>query len=113
MGVWMSLTKHPLDPSKTLLVLDTEGIASTDGSHRVDEGILALSFVISSVFVYNLRGTITDSALQGLLLTSTIAQHFHQRSKTRLRRNRKFTGAMQSLDIDGDCVFRIALIFIT
>lgn len=48
------------------LLLDTEGIGSTDEEQNHDVKIFLLAMLFSSYFLYNSVGTIDDMALQNL-----------------------------------------------
>lgn len=58
-----------------MLLIDTEGLASTERSTNVDIKIFALSILLSSLFVYNQMGPITESSLEDLALVGNLSTH--------------------------------------
>jgi hypothetical protein len=56
--MWNKLV--PLSDDVDALLLDTEGLGSTDRTFEVDIKIFALSILLSSVFVFNQIGHITE-----------------------------------------------------
>lgn len=42
-----------MSPDTVLLVIDTEGLASTERSTNIDIKIFTLAILLSSVFIYN------------------------------------------------------------
>ena len=51
-----------------LLVIDTEGLGSLDASTQHDCSIFALALLVSSFFIYNSVGSISESAVENLSL---------------------------------------------
>eukprot|EP00092_Neocalanus_flemingeri_P011290 GFUD01012167.1.p1 GENE.GFUD01012167.1~~GFUD01012167.1.p1 ORF type:complete len:628 (+),score=187.88 GFUD01012167.1:82-1965(+) len=76
-GIWMWLGDHPLDPeNKALLLLDTEGLHDPEkGSKTHDTWIFTLAVLLSSVLIYNSKGTVDANALDGLYLASQLTEH--------------------------------------
>lgn len=76
-GIWMWLGDHPKDPeNKALLLLDTEGLHDPEkGSKTHDTWIFTLSVLLSSVLIYNSKGTVDANALDGLYLASQLTEH--------------------------------------
>lgn len=56
----------PLNEDVDALLLDTEGLNSTDRTLDVDVKIFALSILLSSVFVFNQIGHITEQSIEDL-----------------------------------------------
>ena len=55
-----------------MLLLDTEGLASTERSTNIDIKIFSLSILLSSLFVYNQMGPITENSLEELSLVANL-----------------------------------------
>ena len=88
-GIWMWSELIPVigpdgqDTGTDILLLDTEGLNSPQRSYDIDVKIFALTILLSSNFIYNQIGHISDEALQNLslvlLLTSEIQfRHQHE-----------------------------------
>ena len=60
-----------------MLLLDTEGLASTERSTNVDIKIFTLSILLSSLFIYNQMGPITENSLEDLSLIANLTNHIH------------------------------------
>ena len=72
----MWLGDFPDDPKKALLLLDTEGLHDPGkGSATHDAQIFTLAVLLSSVLVYNTKGTIDASSLDGLHLATELTNH--------------------------------------
>ena len=76
----MWLDDHPKDASKSLLILDTEGLNHVSGTSEVDIWIFILSILLSTVFVYNQLGVIDANSVHGLKLACDLTDHV--KSKT-------------------------------
>jgi hypothetical protein len=75
-GIWMWLGDFFDDPSRALLLLDTEGLldpAKGDKSH--DTNLFAVSLFLSSVFVYNTNGIIDAGSLDALNCATKINEY--------------------------------------
>jgi hypothetical protein len=67
------------DSSRALILLDTEGLDDPekgDASH--DMNMFALTLLLSSVFIYNTKGTIDAKSLDGLHYASEIRNQFYE-----------------------------------
>ena len=74
-GIWMWIGDHPEDPTKALLLLDTEGLADPEkGSKDHDVKLVILTILLSTLLVYNSKGNIDSTALEMLNLSSELAQ---------------------------------------
>jgi hypothetical protein len=62
--MWSKLI--PLNEETDALLLDTEGLGSPDRTMDVDIKIFALSILLSSTFVFNQLGHITEQSLDDL-----------------------------------------------
>ena len=76
----MWLDNHPKDATKSLLILDTEGLNHVSGASEVDIWIFILSILLSTVFVYNQSGVIDANSVHGLKLACDLTDHV--KSKT-------------------------------
>lgn len=74
-GIWIWVGDHPGDMSKTLVLLDTEGLNDVEkGDKSHDLQILTLSILLSSIFVCNCPSAIGADTLEGLELASSLAK---------------------------------------
>lgn len=76
-GIWVSrqlLSGH-------ILVMDTEGISSTDSNANHDTAIFALAILLSSLCLYNNSGPLTSSSLNDLQLAGKVASLLKNHSK--------------------------------
>jgi hypothetical protein len=72
-GIWMWKGDFFEDSSRALILLDTEGLddpEKDDASH--DMNISVLSLLLSSVFIYNTKGTIDAKSLASLYYATEI-----------------------------------------
>eukprot|EP00826_Nyctotherus_ovalis_P039863 TRINITY_DN3866_c0_g2_i4.p1 TRINITY_DN3866_c0_g2~~TRINITY_DN3866_c0_g2_i4.p1 ORF type:complete len:780 (+),score=309.70 TRINITY_DN3866_c0_g2_i4:73-2412(+) len=77
-GVWMwnQPVKLPNEDGYGL-ILDAEGLNSTERSTNTDTKLFALSILLSSLFVYNSRGHITETSIEDLSVVINLTQHIH------------------------------------
>lgn len=74
-GLWVWCLEHPERPQEILMLIDTEGIGDVDkGDEDNDNNILCLATLLSSTFVYNMFGVITDHMLKSLSFVTKIAK---------------------------------------
>ena len=59
------------------ILLDTEGLGSTERTTNTDIKIFALSILLSSLFIYNCIGTISEYTLDDLNLVCNLTEHIH------------------------------------
>lgn len=81
-GIWMWKGDFFNDPNRAMILLDTEGLDDPekgDASH--DMNMFALSLLLSSVFIYNTKGTIDAKALDGLHYATEISTFISANSK--------------------------------
>jgi len=74
-GIWMWKGDFFDDPKRAMVLLDTEGLDDPekgDASH--DMNMFAISLLLSSVFIYNTKGTIDAKSLDGLHYATDISQ---------------------------------------
>lgn len=62
--MWNKLV--PLSQDVDALLLDTEGLNSTDRTLDIDIKIFSLSILLSSIFVFNQIGHITEQSIEDL-----------------------------------------------
>jgi hypothetical protein len=60
-----------------MILIDTEGLASTERSTNVDIKIFSLSILLSSVFIYNQMGPITENSIEDLSLVANLTNYIH------------------------------------
>jgi len=74
------------DPPKrngvNIILLDTEGLGSTQQDQSYDTKIFSLALLLSSYFIYNSMGTIDERALEGLHLVTNLTKHISAKSNT-------------------------------
>ena len=74
-GVW--LWHRPdlkTSDGATLLLMDTEGLASADQDETYDAKVFALALLLSSYFVLNVVGVIDDSTIERLHLVTEVTK---------------------------------------
>lgn len=72
----------PENNNTTLLLLDTEGMSSTERDVQFDTLLFCLSTLLSSHIVYNSKGCIDEKSIQDLQLVTHMTQHIHVHSHT-------------------------------
>ncbi|XP_073491503.1 guanylate-binding protein 5-like isoform X2 [Aquarana catesbeiana] len=81
-GIWMWCVPHPTMKDHTLVLLDTEGLGNVrKGDRKNDLKIFCLSVLLSSVLVYNSRGTIDEDAVKKLRFVGELAGMIKVKSK--------------------------------
>ncbi|XP_077303071.1 guanylate-binding protein 6-like isoform X2 [Lithobates pipiens] len=81
-GIWMWCLPHPTRKNHTLVLLDTEGLGNVNkGDKKNDLKIFCLSVLLSSVLIYNSRGTIDEDAVQKLCFVGLLAEMIKVKSK--------------------------------
>ena len=80
-GIWMWVGDFPDDPNRALVLLDTEGLHDPEkGSKTHDAQIFTLAVLLSSILVYNTKGTIDSSSLDGLHLATELTSHISMKA---------------------------------
>ena len=79
-GIWMwnQPVKLPNEDAYAL-ILDAEGLNSTERSTNTDIKLFALSLLLSSLFIYNSRGHIAETSIEDLSVVVNLTQHIHVR----------------------------------
>ncbi|XP_018425663.1 PREDICTED: guanylate-binding protein 4-like [Nanorana parkeri] len=81
-GIWMWCVPHPTMKDHALVLLDTEGLGDVQkGDKKNDIKIFCLSVLLSSMLVYNSRGTIDEDALEKLRFVGELAELIKVKSK--------------------------------
>jgi GTPase Era involved in 16S rRNA processing len=65
-GIWMWNRIIPLNDEVDAILLDTEGLGSTDREFETDIKIFSLSILLSSTFVYNQIGHINERSIEDM-----------------------------------------------
>jgi hypothetical protein len=74
-GIWMWKGDFFSDSQRALVLLDTEGTHNPEkGNASHDMSLFAISLLLSSVFVYNTKGTIDASSLDDLNYVTEITK---------------------------------------
>lgn len=82
-GIWMWCVPHPKKPNHTLVLLDTEGLGDVEkGDNQNDSWIFALAILLSSTFVYNSMGTITQQAMDQLHYVTELTDRIRAKSSS-------------------------------
>ena len=81
-GIWMWSKPIPLNEEVDAILLDTEGLNSTDRSFDIDIKIFALSILLSSTFVFNQIGHITEQSIEDLSAVLRLTNEFKIRDTT-------------------------------
>eukprot|EP00347_Sterkiella_histriomuscorum_P019605 403340994 len=76
-GIWIWDKPVYTSNDQVMLLLDTEGLASTERSTNVDIKIFTLSILLSSLFIYNQMGPITENSLEDLSLVANLSNYIH------------------------------------
>ncbi|XP_059504815.1 guanylate-binding protein 3-like [Stegostoma tigrinum] len=80
-GIWMWALPHPRMEDCCLLLLDTEGLGDVEkGNVNNDNKIFALAVLLSSMFVYNSKGTIDQQALQDINYVTELTKIIRSKS---------------------------------
>uniref|UniRef100_UPI00398E742D guanylate-binding protein 2-like isoform X2 n=1 Tax=Pristiophorus japonicus TaxID=55135 RepID=UPI00398E742D len=82
-GIWMWCLPHPCLPEHCMVLLDTEGLGDVEkGDDSNDNKIFALAVLMSTMLVYNSKGTIDQQALQDINYVTELTQLIKTNSKT-------------------------------
>jgi hypothetical protein len=73
-GFWLWMGVFPTDKNRCLILLDVEGISDIrKGNASHDLKLFTMALLLSSMFIYNTKGNIDSSALDGLHLATKIS----------------------------------------
>mmetsp|Transcript_27273 Transcript_27273/g.78500 ORF Transcript_27273/g.78500 Transcript_27273/m.78500 type:complete len:792 (+) Transcript_27273:93-2468(+) len=80
-GLWIWGQPVQLAPDYHCILIDTEGLGSTQRTASCDMQIFSLCVLLSSYFIYNSMGTIDAQALDDLHLVLHLAKHIHVKAR--------------------------------
>eukprot|EP00929_Paragymnodinium_shiwhaense_P039212 TRINITY_DN20620_c0_g1_i2.p1 TRINITY_DN20620_c0_g1~~TRINITY_DN20620_c0_g1_i2.p1 ORF type:complete len:805 (-),score=215.61 TRINITY_DN20620_c0_g1_i2:593-3007(-) len=80
-GLWIWGQPVQLAPDYHCILIDTEGLGSTQRTASCDMQIFSLCILLSSYFIYNSMGAIDEQAIDDLHLVAHLAKHIHVKSK--------------------------------
>lgn len=80
-GLWIWGQPVQLAADYHCILIDTEGLGSTQRTASCDMQIFSLCILLSSYFIYNSMGAIDEQAIDDLHLVLNIAQHIHVKAK--------------------------------
>jgi len=80
-GLWIWGEAVQLAPDHHCILIDTEGLGSTQRTASCDMQVFSLCILLSSYFIYNNMGTIDEQAIDELHLVLKLAEHVHARSE--------------------------------
>jgi hypothetical protein len=72
--------------------MDTEGLSSTERSTNIDIKIFSLAILLSSIFIYNQMGPITENSLEDISLVANLTNYIHISQQTGNGKNEKESG---------------------
>jgi hypothetical protein len=81
-GIWMWNKPVYVNSKVDAVLLDTEGLGSTERTTNTDIKIFSLSILLSSLFIYNNIGTISEYTLEDLDLVCNLTEHIHVNKAT-------------------------------
>ena len=74
-GLWIMRRTLTADDGTNVLIVDTEGLGSMSASETHDLRVFSLALLLSSTFLYNSTGAITEATLNNLSLVSSLTEH--------------------------------------
>jgi hypothetical protein len=75
--MWNKPITVPGNPDLACLVLDAEGLNSTERSTDTDHKLFALTLLLSEIFIYNCKGHITESTLEDLSVVINLTKYIN------------------------------------
>mmetsp|Transcript_36729 Transcript_36729/g.84525 ORF Transcript_36729/g.84525 Transcript_36729/m.84525 type:complete len:815 (+) Transcript_36729:91-2535(+) len=81
-GLWIWGQPVQLANDYHCILIDTEGLGSTQRTASCDMQIFSLCILLSSYFIYNSMGAIDEQAIDDLHLVLHLAKHVHVKSKS-------------------------------
>lgn len=83
-GIWVWGTPIKGQTSEgdpvNVLIMDSEGIGSTDEDQTHDTRVFSLAILLASNFIYNSMGSIDENALSNLSLVVNLTKNIHIKS---------------------------------
>jgi len=80
-GLWIWGQPVQLAADYHCILIDTEGLGSTQRTASCDMQILSLAILLSSYFIYNSMGAVDEQAIDDLHLVLHLAKNIHVKSK--------------------------------
>jgi len=80
-GLWIWGQPVQLASDYHCILIDTEGLGSTQRTASCDMQIFSLCILLSSYFIYNSMGAIDEQAIDDLHLVLNLAKHIHVKSR--------------------------------
>jgi len=80
-GLWIWGQPVQVEPDYHCILIDTEGLGSTQRTASCDMQIFSLCLLLTSYFIYNSIGAIDEQSLEDLHLVLHLAKHIHVRSQ--------------------------------
>ncbi|CAK0817613.1 unnamed protein product, partial [Prorocentrum cordatum] len=80
-GLWIWGQPVQLAADYHCILIDTEGLGSTQRTASCDMQIFSLCILLSSYFIYNSMGAIDEQAIDDLHLVLHLAKHIHVKAK--------------------------------
>jgi len=77
-GVWMWGARDETSEAGNMLFLDCEGFGSTDADKTRDAKLMALCILLSSVFLLNTKGVLSEGLFNSLSLVCNLAEHVEE-----------------------------------
>lgn len=81
-GLWIWGQPVQLSNDFHCILIDTEGLGSTQRTASCDMQIFSLCILLSSYFIYNSMGAIDEQAIDDLHLVANLAKHVHVKAKS-------------------------------
>ena len=76
-GIWMWNKPVYINSKIDAVLLDTEGLGSAERTTNTDIKIFSIAILLSSLFIYNWIGTISEYTLEDLDLVCNLTEHIH------------------------------------
>ena len=76
-GIWVWNKPVQITSDTVMILIDTEGLASTERSTNIDIKIFSLSILLSSIFLYNQMGPINEMSLEDISLVGNLTNYIH------------------------------------
>lgn len=74
-GLWIMRRTLRTSDGTNVLIVDTEGLGSMSATETHDLRVFSLALLLSSTFLYNSTGAITEATLNNLSLVASLTEH--------------------------------------
>lgn len=74
-GLWIMRRTLQSSDGTNVLIVDTEGLGSMSATETHDLRVFSLALLLSSTFLYNSTGAITEATLNNLSLVASLTEH--------------------------------------